>query len=276
MNIRNIAISLSVVLTSGILIFSSCTKPAAGAQGPQGSAGPALTGSIFGFVALYDQYGVKQALNALNPSGPKNIRVTIDGTPYRALTDSTGKYTFNNLPTGVYNLTITDTIVHTAPALNYAPNCVKNINLVLGASEHDVHLGAIPMFTVTAFAVDTAIKTTADTLTYIKVRGSTSFDAQAREVLIFVSGSSSVNYLPAYYTFVTETGITAGKTSYSINILESTLISAGYPSGSMVYFEVYPTGVDYSSASEYEDPTTSKTVYNEIGMPAVVCSYLLP
>ncbi len=266
MNFRNLFISLSVLLTTGILILSSCTKPAAGAQGPQGPAGPAYTGSIFGFVSLYDQYGVKQG-----PSGLKNVRVTIDGTAYRALTDSTGKYTINNLPSGVYNITITDTVNP-----GYAPNCVKNINLVLGASQHDVHLGQIPLFTINALVLDTVIKGAADTLNYVKVHGTSPFDTHAREVLIFISGGSSVSYLPNNYLLVYAAGITAAKTTFSINILESDLLSVGYTHGSTVYFMVYPAGVNYASASEYEDLNTSRIVYNELGSSPVMSSVVLP
>jgi hypothetical protein len=274
MKIRSLFISLSVILASGIFILSSCTKPAAGSQGPQGPAGPAYTGSIFGFVSLYDQYGVKQNVNNLNPFGVMNIKVTIDGTAYRALTDASGKYTFNNLPSGIYNLTFADTIIPALPVLGYAPNCVKNINLVLGASQHDVHLGQIPAFAISATAKDSVAKS--DSLNWIKISGTTSYDTQGREVLVFASGASSVSYLPANYVYVTAAAITANKTTFSVNMLESTLIDAGFPSGSTVYFMVYPTGVNYASASEYEDLTTSRIVYNEVGAAPILCSIVLP
>ena len=263
MKTRNIFIAFSILLACGLLVLSSCTKPAAGAQGP---AGPAYTsGSIFGFVTLYDQYGVKEAQSAV-----KGITVTLDGTSLTAITDSTGKYTFNNMATGIYNISITNP--------NYAPDKVKNISVLLGPSQHDIHLGLIPNFAFTSVTpIDTVITNAAGTINYVKVRGVAALDTRTREVLIFVSADSSVvSSSPATWLSVYATTITAGKTTFSLSIAETDLFNLGFTSGNAVYIMTYPAGVNYASASEYEDLATGKIIYNEVGPLPVWNKVVIP
>src|SRR4051812_44702805 len=87
------------------LLFSGCKKDAqAGAQGLQGPAGPSYTGTIKGFVSLFDPYGSK----LFSPALLKGIKVTLENNGQTVTTDSTGKYSFINLSTGNYTLSFAD------------------------------------------------------------------------------------------------------------------------------------------------------------------------
>ncbi len=75
------------------LIFISC-------EGIEGPAGPALGGDLVGNLNLvFDQFG--------EPMTDKGgIEVLVEGTTpeKKALTDATGKFIIEDLPTGTYNL----------------------------------------------------------------------------------------------------------------------------------------------------------------------------
>ncbi len=258
--------SVVLLITGGILILSSCSKQE-GPAGPQGPAGPAYnSGSIFGFVSLYDQYGVKQATPL------KGIKVTIDGTTAVSLTDSTGKYMFSNLSSGTYNLSIADTV-----NASYAPSKVKSINLVLGPSQHDIHLGQIPTFTLLSpTTVDSLEKNKLDTVNVVRIHGTVNIDTKAREFLVFVGADSSVSSAPANYFSVYAAAIAANQTVFSTTIALTDLMSAGFTHGSTVYFMTYPAGVNYASASEYEDLNTGRIMYNEVGPLPVWSKFVIP
>jgi hypothetical protein len=66
-----------------------------GCKGDPGPAGPLLTGSISGKTVLVDDSGNWQS----NSSG---ITVSLEGTLYSAVSDSSGFWQLNNIPTGIY------------------------------------------------------------------------------------------------------------------------------------------------------------------------------
>ena len=86
----------AAVLLPVVLIFtiSSCTK-----TGPEGPAGPLSTGTLTGYITIYDQYGYKV------PGDISGVSVSIPGLAGDTITTTAaGAYTFNNLKTGIYNL----------------------------------------------------------------------------------------------------------------------------------------------------------------------------
>ena len=86
-------------LALGILVLASCTTT----NNNTTEVLPKPTGTMEGFVALYDEFG-----NALKSSA--GVAVTLDSTPYTATTDSTGKYVLKNIPINAsYNFTFSKT-----------------------------------------------------------------------------------------------------------------------------------------------------------------------
>ncbi|MFI5201706.1 MAG: carboxypeptidase regulatory-like domain-containing protein, partial [Candidatus Kapaibacterium sp.] len=71
-----------------------------GCTGNTGPAGPSLSGSMTGFVALYQSDGSR----APDQSG---VTVSIQSTSLSTTTDSTGKWTISDLNTGTYTVTYT-------------------------------------------------------------------------------------------------------------------------------------------------------------------------
>jgi len=252
---------LFAVLAVAVL-FCSCTKQV---TGPEGPAGPSYTGSITGFITLYDQYGVK--LIGKNPS----LKVSIDNTTKVCYADSIGLYSFAGLYTGSYTLSIADT-AKSSPVF-FGPSKVFNIALLTGQSNHDVKLAAIPGFNLTsAVAVDTALAA----LNYVKIRGLVSPDTKARELVIFVGSDSLVSSAPANYLLTYSTAINANASKFSTNIAVTDLYDAGFVSGSKVYIMLYSAAVGFASESEYEDLNTGKIVYNAIGTAPIWIKVTIP
>src|SRR5208282_783346 len=83
---------ITSVVCSIVLLFSTCKKEV-------GPAGPELSGTIMGFVTLYNSLGERIA-------DAKGVLVRIDGTnPRTVLTDSIGEYQLDSIKTGIYNIT---------------------------------------------------------------------------------------------------------------------------------------------------------------------------
>jgi hypothetical protein len=112
---KNKSVAAGIILFSFFLI-SSCSKE--GPMGPEGPAGPSaadLTGSLVGFVTIYDEFGVAVA----DKSG---VTITVDGTtpPLTATTNTNGKYQIDNLPTGTWDLVFSKTGCATYKSLGFS------------------------------------------------------------------------------------------------------------------------------------------------------------
>ncbi len=256
---KNKKIAYLIFFLTGSILFHSCTKDV---TGPEGPAGPSYTGSITGFITLYDQYGVK-LINTY-----PNLKVSILNSTKVAYADTAGEYMFPNLSTGSYSLSIADTV----PGF-FGPSMVLNIGLLIGQSNHDVKLAAIPNFNPgTAVAVDTV----QGVLNYVKIRGTVAADIKAREVLIFFGADSTVSSAPANYLNTYSSSIAANATKFSNTIAVTDFYDAGFVSGSKVYFMVYSAAVGYSTESEYEDLNTGRTIYNALGIAPVWVKVTIP
>ena len=98
MKSKSILISIAII----VLVFNSCVKE--GPEGPPGASGSALSGSLVGFVYLYDEYGVPI-------SDKSGVTVTVDGyiPSLSATTNSSGKYQIDNMTAGTYDLIFSKT-----------------------------------------------------------------------------------------------------------------------------------------------------------------------
>ncbi len=259
MKIKKTPIALLLTGALGLLFFTACQKDVIGPAGPQGAPGPTYTGSITGFVSLYDQYGTKLSTNV------SNIKVSIDNTTTTALTDNMGKYSFLNLPTGSYSITIIDSAYGTAR--------VQNIGLLTGQNNHDIKLSAIPTF---ALGSVTAVDTISGGISYVKVRGTVTADAKGRELAVYFGTTASVSSAPANYSLLYSKAINSNLTSFSVLVPVSDLYGAGLTTGSTAYFAVYPAAVAYASSSYYEDLSTGKFIYNAVGTSPMGANVVIP
>jgi hypothetical protein len=247
-----------------ILSMSSCKKEAGpagstgatGAQGSQGPSGPVLTGNLKGYVNHFDVSGTKLT------SGLAGDTLTIDGTTTMTVTDATGAYTFSNLTTGVYNLTVTRT--------GYGTTKIQSLQFTGGGDLYrNANISKMPTNNVTTFM---AYDTTINSVNHIRVRGTLPSSTDDQTIMIFVGnpGSSTVSSAIANeistYAININAGlpITAGTVKYSKNIPTSELYDLGYVSGNTVYLAAYTIGGN-TNASAYVDLPTNKPIYTALG-----------
>ena len=259
------------ILSASALFISSCSKPQNGSNGAQGPAGPSYTGSISGHVFLYNQYGDLQP-----DSATKGVRVVLynssntTGTGTVGAVDSasvnslTGIYTISNISTGLYTLAFRDT--------SYGQELHENFQF-LGSTqplEEDAKLSQIPNFTFTASdSMHVNIKAN-DTVIYIYGTVPTA-TLQNRDLVVFIGNASSVSSAPGSYSAVLTTiTVSGGATTFTANVTLNTFYQAGLTPGQMAYINVYAAGVDYASASEYENYATGQTTYNALGVSSVL------
>jgi hypothetical protein len=244
-------------LTIMATLMFSCKKEI---TGPQGNAGPSLTGNIAGFVLLYDQYGTRIYTN-LN-----KITVSISNRTTISHADSTGKYLFSNLSTGIYNITASDSL--------YGAEVAPQFQFVGGGNlDRDFKLSQIPTFTLSSC---TAIDTVSSSINYIKVKGTLLADTKARTIAVFVGTSSSVSSAPANYILMYSKQVAANATSFNIQIPATDLYNIGITSASTAYFAAYPAAVNFSTTSSYEDFATGRTFYNSVGTSPINCNAIVP
>ncbi len=234
----------------------------AGCTGSTGPAGPSLTGSMTGFVTLFQSDGSR----ASDHSG---VIVCIQGTSRSAMTDSTGKWTISGVSTGTYNVTYTKQ--------SYGMSEQQGVQFVGGdiaCYAGKIIMAQPPFFLV---ALD-PVKTIADS-NALYVSFTTAGVAKGIEIafLIAVGTDSSVSasdptkYLySAIFTNVSNSG--------AANVFASTLGSAGFTSGTPAYVVAYPLcyyngGFEYSS---YLDHATGRTGYTSLGAASSVIRLIVP
>ncbi len=243
------------------LFFIACKKGDTGATGSQGVQGPSYTGTITGFITSYDQYGTKVTTNL------STIKVTIDNTTVSTKTDATGKYTINNLNTGNYTLTITDTTGV------YASTKLQEIQLVSGTVEHDVKLSAIPNFTIQNFA---AKDTTIGTTNYIKLTVyPTTTDPHTRTVAAWFNNTSTVTSSPESSLGVYAITIKANAATGTLLIFQSDFSDVGFNSGATVYFMGYAAAANFTSSSDYEDFNNGRAYLNAVAASGLAANALV-
>ncbi|HXP49258.1 MAG TPA: carboxypeptidase-like regulatory domain-containing protein, partial [Bacteroidia bacterium] len=209
---KNLLVTTTLIAATAILI-NSCTKPTNGATGPQGPAGPSLSGVLSGHVDLYDQYGSQ----ILNSKTAKVILYNSGNVIIASMNaDSTGKYSFSNISTGIYTLAFTDS--------GYGQQLHQNFQFLGGGDLNvDGKISQNPNFNITAVTVDSINHATGNVVLNCSIVTNT----KVRTLLIFASGSSSVSSDPANYLTVTSQSVKANATSTVINIPLSNLYNAG-------------------------------------------------
>lgn len=221
-----------------------------------------LSGNLFGFVTLYDQYGGK-VLSGVAPTNVSLVAANNNQT-LNTVTDSTGKYTYNSIAEGQYLLSYTNTGFGTI--LNAPLGFLGGGNI-----DHDVKLSAIPNF------YDSLLSTPVDTLNNIVLNGTFSgTDTRKRTYVIFIGSSPSVSSAPAnYLTYYTGTA-NNNLTTFTQKIALSDLTDLGFTAGSTVYFAVYGAAADFASTSDVEDYTTGRLNFTAISSNPATTSIVLP
>jgi len=250
---------LFTIFLAGLAAFIVSCKGNDGAQGP---AGPTLTGSLSGYVYLVDQND-----NLLtNRSG---VTVSIGGTNLSTTSDSTGKWTLNNVSTGVYQITFSKS--------GYDSFILPTNQFVGGGSVNiaDIYLVQRQTFGVTTSTIkDSSISVYNGTVLWMTDSLSSPVYTTGKRVFIFVGTSPSVSSDPATYQYAVAVNPNAVAKAITRLFSSQELVSAGFPSGSTVYFVSYGTSEYYSS---YRDTATGHTFYTGLSYtPSNVVSAVVP
>jgi len=228
----------------------------AGSTGVPGSSGQNLTGTIYGFVNSIDENGA--------PVGKAGVTVSLEGaTAQTATTDANGRFEFLNMRNGTYNLTYTR-----AGYATFRRFAVSHVG------------GDQPTF----LGLTTVTQVSNTTITNLTQTGP--FNASGVPLSFNVSNSNSANstYRASFFASSTA-GVTSATgtllTTYilsaagptNITFSRTTLLNAGFATGTTVYLVAYGSPV---SLSNYVDPATGRFVYPSLNPnPSNVISFML-
>ena len=247
----------TITIILAVFAMSSCSKT--GPAGPQGPAGPLATGTLTGYVSTFDQYGFK----VMGDLGGVTVHIS-DSTADSTVTDASGKYTFSNLKTGIYNMTYSKPGYATMPA--------QDLSFLGGGTIiRNASISRYPSFSIfNLIAIDTTIATDPGVL----VRGIDTADQVARTFIVFGSASNTVSSAPGSYAYVNTGTIKAGSGGWNLFIPSQDLHDNGLTSGTTAYFVAYPIA---TGSSTYIDLGTGKTVYTAISAtPSSVLTVTVP
>ena len=252
---KKISSLLLFALVLALFIESGCKKQPT-------ATNTQVTGNLYGYVTLYDQYGGKIF------SGLNAVAVTLNtssGSASNTTTDSTGRYGFSSIAQGQY------TIGYTCPGYGSIMNSALGF-LGEGNIDHDAKLSAIPNF------FDSILAPPTDTLGNVVLQGTFSgSDTRKRTYVVFVGSSPSVSSLPANYLVYYTGTANNNLTTFTVKIPVSDLNDAGFTSGSTVYFAAYGAAANFASTSEVEDlANTGRLSFNAISTNAATTSFVLP
>ena len=251
---------IAIAICVGLL--SSCTKTgstgpagATGPTGPTGATGPAYTGAISGHVSLYDQYGSKIL------TGLSNVAISLNDSAAIS-PNAAGFYIFPGLVTGQYYIN--------ASATGYGATKANNFQLLSDTLNKDIKLSIIPTFSPTGFTEYATIgAVTGDSLVL-----NFTADTRARECIVFMNSTSTVNSQPANYLLYYAKAINANQTRVQITVPAQDLYDAGFASGQTVYYVAY--GYVVGDASVYEDLNTGRNVFNAVSASSLTVSGVTP
>jgi Carboxypeptidase regulatory-like domain len=244
---------LSCVVVAGMIaLVAQCTK-----QGPTGPAGPALSGTLSGFITLINE-------NGQQPADRSGVSVTVDGSSLTATTDTAGMWAIPNLMTGIYSLTYTKT--------GYGMAKSQQVQFLGGGNRN---IGDVNMCQPPSFVVDslwTRMPKGGDSNSvYIGVQVSTNADGPYR-IAFFFGNTPDVSWMPASYRTVSIENVLLkqGLDTASIRLQPINLATDGFAfeSGDTVYAAAYPATAGTNN-SAYTDLTTGRTVYTDIDTASV-------
>jgi hypothetical protein len=250
--VNKIYLALTVLALIGV---ASCKKGDTGSASPSGSTG-ADSGVIQGYVAVYNQYGIRVY------EGLRDMQVSMTNGATVG-TDDNGHYIFTGLKAGSYTLS--------ASGVGLAPTVMTNVPFVKDTLYNNIKISERPTFNVNSI---TAMLDPSSQ--YDSVMVTCDGDSRARNAIIFAGADehvSNTNYKLAYVVPVTHVMPFTGAYYGVAHVSAADLHAAGISAGQTVYYAAYSYVVN--DASAYVDPTTGKTVYNAVGQ-AITASTTAP
>lgn len=217
---------------------------------------PVLTGSISGFVNLYEENGTQITDRA-------GVKVYIEGRNNFAYTNNDGRYVLENVEAGIFN------IVFEKEGFGIEKIIAREFVGGGNAYIYDIGLAKLPSFNVTSLN----IATDPNSFPYIIMNGNVS-DAQNyyRIVVVFFGKSEEVSNDPQKYLYVTSFNVNPDSSSFRYSVWDKQyLIQRGFNSGETVHVAAY-------SSSEYwgiYDPITGREFFYNVGTSPVKSSFIL-
>ncbi len=192
------------------------------------------------------------------------------GTNNSTNSDSSGKWTLKNIPTGVYTLSFVKSGFSEFRYFNIVVDGNKSNDL------SQITLAQIPQFTVNN--IETFLT---DDNTFVQINCSVSkYASQTRRVILFFDKLNESYINPQIYDFYSiDLTIPANENSGVLKIPIQRLILNGFSNGSKVYVAAY--GISrFEATSEgsfvSQNPLNGKTIFWNYSSPAFVSSFLLP
>ena len=229
---------------------------ATGPAGPTGPAAPVLTGSIIGFVNSYDESG--------SPVSKSGVTVTIDNTTpaITATTNADGKFEFSAVKAGTYNLSFTRSGYGT----------IRRFGLAHVGGDQPTYLGVYSISQAATSKIESFTFGTTVASNYINYTVSMKdlpVSSPTARFIIFVNNTETVSSSNALYS----TSWSSSSNSVSAYLYKSSLNSSGMASGNVAYAIVYPMP---NFSTTYQDATTGRTVYTNLGTPSAVVRFIVP
>lgn len=241
---------------SGVLIvivlfsfFVSCTETVA----------PVLTGSISGFVYLYEENGTQ----IKDRSG---VKVSIESRNNFAYTNKDGRYSIENVAAGIFN------IVYEKEGFGLSKKIAHEFVGGGDAYLYSIELVKLPSFNVTSLSIN-KFETQPP---YLSIRGSIS-DARNyyRNVILFYGKNEAVSNDPKNYLLYNTIYVYSDSSSfgYSFNDYKQYFLDAGFSPGESVYVAAYSVSNYYWGGAP--DPVTGRYYFYNVGTSPVKSSFIL-
>jgi hypothetical protein len=208
------------------------------------------TGVVIGFVKLYSD-------NDPDLSDFSGVLATLENTNISSTTDATGKFTFEGVSPGTYDITLTKPGFGTVKYFSFsysggpAPGLIPSniIGLPYFA------LSAFPTYTITSLALGL-------NMGFLEVSGNTSVD-RANLICVYSGRNdvSNTNYEGLLY-------IEAENNSFLFSLPNN------FPKGTKLYFKAYPVSRGFYSF--YRDRDSNMVVVTSIGSPTNTIDFTIP
>lgn len=226
-------------------------------EGPQGPAGPVLTGDLIGFAVLTD-------LNGTQLTDRSGVTVTAEGTNVSDVSDSSGRWVLVNLPTGTYTIAYSKTGYGTRKLMGY--QFVGGGETLFGTTS----LYQIPGFTVTGLSATPSGDNVSVSLTLAGV-----LPAASRIVRVFIGSSAAVSSDPKNYLSTFSMGIPSTSTTTTIEVPSQPYFhSYGITTGQTAYLVAYVEG---AGSGSYFDLETGRYWFSSINpIPSNVDTVAVP
>lgn len=208
------------------------------------------TGVVIGFVKLYSD-------SDPDLSDFSGVFATLEKTNISSTSDVTGKFVFEGVKPGTYDITLTKPGFGTVKYFSFsfsggpAPGLIPS-NII-----------GLPYFALSEFPTYTISSLTVGlNMGFIEVSGNTSVE-RANLICVYSKKNdvSNTNYEGLLY-------IEAENNSFSFSLLNN------FPKGTKLYFKAYPVSRGFYSF--YRDRDTNMTIVTSVGTPTDVIEFTIP